>query len=263
MSGRLKKTEQQVLKVLVWLPKLLWHTLKRFVKGGLVRSLLWIALAEAGPVLYLAWQAPPIGAWPLLRILWRDFASVFWRVILWVATGEVVRSVTGALALLGLYAFFYRFGVIREKRFISVASFRVWGSAGNTLSGEGIAARLRDEFVLLQRKIQEQPAGKIIGVEQSGFAITDPAYLSIEMQQPDVTVEYEGISPEALHAFLRRAFKRQVLITGDVIPKGVGFLIVARTERFGPWMENTIFANAAALQPALAKLAESAMIDLI
>lgn len=157
----------------------------------------------------------------------------------------------GVLFLLGTYVILYWLYLFAfKKHFITVAPFRVWGKLRRIVPGKGLAARFSDELMRLQQEMQHSPP--------SEYAEEEPSFYPSEVELPgpaQVTVEYEGISPEALNSFLRRLFRRQVLITGDVIPNGAGLLFVLRTARFGPWEVCTRTTETSEIRMALQEVA--------
>ena len=73
---------------------------------------------------------------------------------------NVIQTILGVLVLLAIYALCYGlYLVVRKRRFISIASFSVWGSSPPQYPGEGIAARLGDELLKLQRDMLKSRHG--------------------------------------------------------------------------------------------------------
>ncbi|MCI0724477.1 MAG: tetratricopeptide repeat protein [Acidobacteria bacterium] len=158
----------------------------------------------------------------------------------------------GVLVLLGMYVILYwLYLIVFKKRFMTVAPFRVWGRLGRAVHGEGLAARLSDELMRLQLETVQQSPPRDYREEEPSFYPSE-----IEFPGPaQVTVEYEGISPEALNSFLRRLFKRQDVITGDVVRSGTGLLLVARSPRGGPWEKYVNNDSVSDVQAALQEIA--------
>ena len=170
---------------------------------------------------------------------------------------NVIQTILGVLFLLAIYALCYwLYLVVGKRRFISIAPFRVWGSSPLQYPGEGIAARLGDELLKLQREMREShPEGK---TEGASFYATHFELPSIAQ----VTVEYGGFSPEVFNSFLRRLFRREVGISGDMIPNESGLLLVGRSSGVGPWEVHAERSDTSALHQVLQEIAVRAVIDL-
>ena len=71
---------------------------------------------------------------------------------------NVIQTILSVLFLLAMYALCYwLYLVVGKRRFISIAPFRVWGSSPPQYPSEGIAARLGDELLKLQREMRVAP----------------------------------------------------------------------------------------------------------
>ena len=180
-----------------------------------------------------------------------DFFKALWE------TGGVIQTILSVLFLLAIYALCYwLYLVVGKRRFISIAPFRVWGSSPPQYPGEGIAARLGDELLKLQREMRESyPKGETEGVS---FYATHFELPSIAQ----VTVEYGGFSPELFNSFLRRLFRRQVVISGDMIPSESGLLLVGRSSGVGPWEVQAERSDVSTLHRLLQEIAVRAVADL-
>lgn len=142
----------------------------------------------------------------------------------------VVRSTVGLVMLLALYGIGYWLWLaVTGTYFLEVAPFRVWKDAAPGYLSEGLAARVVDELQRLQRDIGDH--GK--GAQQS-----DLAFLELTEALPaaaQVTIEFQGMSPEALNAFLRRLLRRHQLITGDLLPHRRTTRLIGRAAKKGSW----------------------------
>jgi hypothetical protein len=245
-----------------WLLKTFWHSLLWFLKDSVARLALGLALIIALYAMARLWQDFATGALCLLK--------GFWRGLEWVLGSEAARSLLGVFTLFWLYGLGYRYLFLRDKLFITIAPFRVWGNLRSAFLGKDIAARLSDELTQLQREQREvsTDAGVTPVIAGGGRSLAakpapSPAVpLHVEQAVPEVGVQYEGISPEAVNAFWRRFFDRRVLITGDVIPTNGGLLMVARSVRHGTWEAQAQTRDASALHAAVEELAVRAIIDL-
>lgn len=170
---------------------------------------------------------------------------------------NVIQTILSVLFLLSIYALCYwLYPIVGKRRFISIAPFRIWGSSPPQYPGEGIAARLGDELLKLQREMREShPEGE---TEGASFYATHFELPSIAQ----VTVEYGGFSPEVFNSFLRRLFRREVVISGDVIPSEPGLLLVGRSSGVGPWEVHAERSDTSALHQLLQEMAVRAVTDL-
>jgi hypothetical protein len=144
----------------------------------------------------------------------------------------IMRSAVGLVALLAVYGVLYWLRLfITGSFFLEIAPFRVWRDAAPSYLGEGLAARVVDELQRLQLDIREH--GKFRGSHESDLAFHKVSVLPPSAAQ--VTIEFKGISPEALNAFLRRSLGRHALITCDLLPNGSTLRLLGRSSRTGPW----------------------------
>ena len=144
--------------------------------------------------------------------------------------------------------------VLTRRRFLGISAFRVWHDSPPASLGEGLASRFGDELVKLHRDVREHGRS------------TGPEFHRIEVEPPapaQVTIEYKGVSLDAFNAFLRCLFRRQTLITGDLLPpRGELLLLVARAGRFGPWEVEAPNNYGPGLDQSLRELAVRASVDL-
>ncbi|HEX5758181.1 MAG TPA: tetratricopeptide repeat protein [Thermoanaerobaculia bacterium] len=229
----------------------------------------------------LLWPVPYPSPRRLLEPLWRavaDFFEPIWRPLMdflapagrvllgyskTIVQTTVFTSIIGVAALSFIVASLYWLYLVAcKRRFITIAPFRVWSNQAPSALGEGLAARLGDEIARLQREVKE--CGK---ADDPKLRAREALFHNNVFEPPapaQVTVQYAGISPEALTSYLRRKFKRQELITGDLLPQGNTLLLVARalSARAGPWEVSVPNAYSLQLREALQELAVRALIDL-
>ncbi|MCH7985996.1 MAG: tetratricopeptide repeat protein [Acidobacteria bacterium] len=231
-----------------------------------------------------------------------DFFKALWR------AENVIQTILSVLFLLAIYALCYwLYLVVGQRRFISIAPFRVWGSSPPQYPGEGIAARLGDELLKLQRDMLkshheaesrgtfipgadlvffspkhlkqaanfttmrsdpsslEQRTGVNFYAAPLAKATEGASFYTTHFELPSmaqVTVEYGGFSPEVFNSFLRRLFRRQVVISGDMIPSEPGLLLVGRSSGVGPWEVHAERSDVSTLHQLLQEMAVRAVIDL-
>jgi tetratricopeptide (TPR) repeat protein len=87
----------------------------------------------------------------------------------------------------------------------------------------------------LQKAIREH--GRFRGAEGGDLAFHKTNLIPPATAQ--VTIEYKGISPEALNAFLRRSLGRHALVTCDLVPKGTRLRLLGRSGSATPWEVET------------------------
>lgn len=200
-----------------------WRLLSWPFKGGANRIVFVVGLAA---IIYAVFRLPP----DFIDLQW-PYLGALRRPLFWLLKGTGVQSLLGALSLLVGYGLLYWFFFIRKHRFIVVAEFRVWGNLKKEFPDKGVAARLRDELLGLWNAIispePEEPQGR------TEPRIPDDGSLSLP--EAHVTLQYEGISLEALNTFVRRLTGREVVITGDLVSNSTGLLLAARTADLGPW----------------------------
>lgn len=226
---------------------------------GSARPLLVVGLVSA--IIYAGYRVPA----DFMDRNWPQF-DVFRRSLSWLLGGTVVRSILGPLALLAAYGVIQRFR-IRKQWFIVVTEFRVWAGVADKFPDKGVAARLGDELMRLWKEIKARdPKRRLEAVSQNvgsnhkrnvaeagEVALYDAVGFSLPETQ--VTLQYEGISIEAVHAFIRRLTKREVVITGDLMDHADGLALMARTTDEGPWEVRVEGADSAALDGGLQRLA--------
>lgn len=201
----------------------------------------------------------PIEAWNYLAEVARDFGEVARDFILSLWKLPVVNSVLGLFFLLLLYgALYWLFLVVTRTYFIEIAPFRIWRDPVPAYLSEGMASRLVDELLRLQQDVREH--GRAAGSSRSGLRFHRVRFLPPVAAQ--VTIEFKGISPEALNAFLRRLCRRHVLITCDLIDLGSSLRLLGRSARAGPWeMEFPRFQGTGLFRKALQEFAVRAVGD--
>jgi len=182
---------------------------------------------------------------------WSRF-QVFQRELLWFLRTTAVRSIVGPLLLFVGYGLFYRLWLGRRK-FIVVAKFRIWANAKEKekFPDQGVEARLRDELKRLWgelRVLREESVAVPGDVSDSETESLGSGEIQLQgdlsLPEANVTLQYEGISPEAVHTFIRQFTEVETVITGDLIIDSKGLKLIARTNHDGPW-EITVEVDAA------------------
>ena len=150
----------------------------------------------------------------------------------------------GPLLLFVGYGLFYRLWLGRRK-FIVVAKFRIWGQARDKerFPDNGVEARLRDELKRLWGELRALRAeeslagsGDVSDGETDNFGKGEIQLQGdLSLPEANVTLQYEGISPEAVHTFIRQFTGVETVITGDLIVNSDGLKLIARTIYDGPW----------------------------
>ena len=221
MTARLKHPWRKILSVAQWPLKTSWQVLNWFYKDGLTRVLLGIVL--------------------LLEIR-RDFIEGRWlpfdvprRFFSWLLGGAVVQSILGALSLLAGYGLVYYWISIRKRRFIVVSEFRVWGELATKCPEKGVAALLRDELMSLWNEMRAPDSAQDSSDTTSSDRPRLPDDGGISLPETHVTLQYEGISLEGMHTFIRRTSGREMVITGDLVGNPSEPMLVARTANEGSW----------------------------
>ena len=186
--------------------------------------------------------------------------------VIWLLTDPVLRSTLAVLPLALLWAgIYWCYLASFRKRFIYIAPFRVWGPRREAFPPEAVSARLKDELMQLQRGIVEAALARDnqqVSTPGAQLSLTPPHGLDAPSPE-EVSLQYQGISLRAFNAFLRRLYGRRILITGDVIPRGRGLLVVARSNSGGPWEASARTSTVTALHAALEELAENAIMNLL
>jgi hypothetical protein len=213
------------------------YSLKSIFKRGPAHLLPCMGLLAA--ITYAAYWLPPgfmDQSWPHFDVLRRS--------TLWLVRGTAFRSLAGPLLLFVTYAAIYYWLRIRGRRFIVVSDFRVWGNLEKKSPAKGVAGRLQDELMRLLADMRSSdsdfPTESSRAVAASELQRDDlephpPLGESFAPPPTQVTLQYEGISLEGLHTFIRRTSGREVVVTGDLFAHPNGFVLVARTENDGPW----------------------------
>ncbi len=148
--------------------------------------------------------------------------------------GSVPQYVTFYLfALVVIYA------VIQGCRHATVISpFQVPPPDKFPFGERTMANALRDSFAVIRNEAEEglrERSGELIGVgppELAGLKL--PEFPRFEVPSP-FTLEVKGFSHEALISLARRIFGRERLISGDALVDTAGFLLIARSQKEGPW----------------------------
>lgn len=220
---------QQVISLVGRKLSEVWNDLKSFLKEAPLALILALGPAVA---IYVAYQ--PASA---IDQEWSHW-EVFHRWALWLVRSTAFRSIVAPLVLLVSYGLVYYVFWIRRRWFIVVSDFRVWGKLKQKLPVKGAEALLRDELLRLESELKPaKPEGRNDISEQSGMKAR-PVVLEdegISLPETYVTLQYEGISLEAMHTLVRRVTGREVVINGDLMRIQSGVKLVARTSDDGPW----------------------------
>lgn len=212
---------------------------KWLVKVGPARPLLGVGLLAAS---YAAYRLPS----GFIDQSWLHF-DLLRRSLLWVVRGTAFRSIVGPLALLVGYGATYWLFRTRKRQFIVVSDFRIWGESTDRdkFPDKGVSARLRDELKrlwgeLTALSLTKRPPHNLLGagsgLEPERFEVGAVQLDgSVSLPETHVTLQYQGISLEALNTFVRRSAGREVVITGELVVQTSGFVLIARTTNDGPW----------------------------
>lgn len=209
-----------------------WNDAKSFFKEAPPAVLLAVGLAVA---IYVAHKPASV-----IDHEWSRF-EVFHRGILWLVRSTAFRSIVAPLVLLVSYGLVYYAFWIRGRWFIVVSDFRVWGKLKQRLPVKGAEALLRDELLRLESELKPaRPEGPndSFDVSEQARMKARPVVLEdegISLPETYVTLQYEGISLEAMHTLVRRVTGREVVINGDLMRIPSGVKLVARTSDDGPW----------------------------
>lgn len=245
-TGSTRPLWKKVVSTTLWPVKASWNLAKWFFIGGPPRFVFGVAVIVA---IYASYRLPA----DFLDRDWPYFGAVR-RPLFWLLKGTGVQSILGALSLLAGYALIYWVFSVRRHRFIVVAEFRVWGTMVSEFPNMGVAARLRDELMRLWEGIispelaepwtqtttadTESEPTRPPGVGHF-IALTELPRLpddgGLSLPETHVTLQYEGISLEAMHTFVRRTSGREVVITGDLFRNSTGLVLAARAGPIGPW----------------------------
>jgi len=240
----------------------LWKDLKRNLKDAPLNIRSFIRESPAAVVIALIVILVPIVAYQPAARIDRPWAHLqtLQRAVLWLVRGTAFRAVAGPLVLLLLYGFLYYVFRVHGRRFIVVTEFRVWGELEKTIHAKGIAGRLQDELMYLLAEMESKETGLPSEIARAGFRKAEsqpkpPMPGELTLPETQVTFQYEGISLEGLHTFIRRSTGREIVVTGDVLDHPDGVLIIARTRNKGPWEVLAKGTKTAALGEALPRLA--------
>jgi adenosine deaminase CECR1 len=185
----------------------------------------------------------------------------------WIFGSTVVQSFLGPLLLLIFYGCLYwvvlRF---RGSCFVVVSDFRIWGKLGKDFPDKGVAERFKDELTQLADEMATPDTTElempVLSGPPSPVASIPPLPPpkrvhkgNLTFPGTQVTLEYKGISMEALHTFVRRLAGREFVITGDLIDDPSGPRIAARATRAGLWELLLEGRDSATLQLGLRRLA--------
>lgn len=254
-AGLTRTLGQRIGSGALWPMKRSWRLLKWFFKSGLGVLAVGIVLGIYGGHRFS--HGLTEGSLLLLGDLQRGLSYLL--------GSAVVQSVLGVLSLLALYVVLY-WSYIWKRRFIVVSEFRVWGVLANEFPAKGVEARLRDELMRLLDEMAApewgQPPERARATEASNIQIdsSEPKpSLSVSggqlLAETNVTLQYQGISLEALNTLVRRVTGRELMITGDLLKGPKGPLLVARTTDDGPWEVLIEKSDSATLEDGLRRLA--------
>lgn len=196
-------------------------------------------LRRLGPGNYEACRPaslPPPSTPPRRRTALQSVGISLWKFVSGVGNDiwetAVVRSTVGLGVLLGAYSFVYWLILkVKGTYFLQVAPFRVWKKDAEPYLSEGLAARVADELRRLQLDIRDHGA-------PAGAAVADLRLHELSQPPPaaaQVTIEFKGMSPDALNGFLRRRLRRYDLIMGDLFPGTDGSRLLGRSSGGDAW----------------------------
>jgi len=234
MMRQLSHTLGKAFGVALWPLKTFWQEWQWFYRSRLTRALLVVVL------LLEVWRAFIEDRWPGLDALR--------HATFWLLGNTVFQAILIPLSLLAVYGLIYWLH-IRNGRYIVVAEFRAWGKLAEKFTDKGLAARLRDELMRLWQEMRAQKLGPLPETARATAysrtaldfsAKKPPRFLAklakgLSLPEAHVTLQYEGISVEAVHTFIRRIGKREVVITADLMEDSGELVLAARTATNGPW----------------------------
>lgn len=270
MLDKLRRLGKKALSGVQCPLKALWHILKWFFTRRPIRILIGVGLLL---VIYTVYR-PPEDIISNIRLL--DF---LWRLLSWLFGSEVVRSILGLFSLLVCYCIFYWFR-IRKGQFIVVSEFQVWGDLAQKFPEKGMTARLRDELMRLWNWMRvgdhlslsaaaspDEGSSDEQRFERARQVLRDDVSLSLREQkqllETHVTLQYKGISLEAIHTFVRRITGRELVITGDLMNHLSGLALLARTTDYGPWEVLVENSDSVTLGRGLQRLALRIITDMM
>lgn len=226
-AGSTQTIGKRVTNIALWPLKTTRNIAKWVFGGGVPRLTLVVGLVA---IIYAAYRLPA----DFLDRNWPYFGAMR-RPLFWLLRGTGVQSILGALSLLVAYSFVYWFFFIRTRRFIVVAEFRVWGALAKEFPDKGVAALLRDQLQLVWHAITVSDVAEHAPL---GSAATEPRLPDdggLSLPETHVTLQYEGISLEAMNTLVRRTSGREIVITGDLMENSLGLTLSARAVGLGSW----------------------------
>jgi hypothetical protein len=186
------------------------------------------------------------------------------RVFLWLIRSTAFRSIVSPIVILVGYGSVYWL-FVRRRLFIVVSDFRVWGELAERFPQKGVEARLRDEIMRLWDELRASVSGQH---PEKASAFGKPAPIApkptlrggvatgLSLPEAHVTLQYQGVSLEAIHTFYRRIMGLEVVISGDLMEHpSQGLTLAARTVDETPWEVSVNDNDSEALAIGLRKLA--------
>jgi hypothetical protein len=235
--------------------RVVWGISRWIIRGGRVRIL--FVLGSLLTLLLAAFL--PVG---LFDRSWLYF-DILRRSLLWLVRSTAFRSIIAPIAILAGYGFVYWL-FVRKRLFIVVSDFRVWGKLAERFPQKGVEARLRDEIMRLWDELRAVVSGQ---QPEKASVFGKPAPIQpkptlpggvdtgISLPEAHVTLQYQGVSLEAIHTFYRRILRREIVISGDVMEHLQGLALSARTFDETPWEVSVKDSDSEALAIGLRKLA--------
>lgn len=212
--------------------------------------------------MFLLW--PPAAASKIGEGLF-DLAKQGWELLAWMIERlwgvAIFNTFVGAFALFVIFggAYYLR---VRKRRFLVIAPFRIWSEPLSPFLGEGLATRLRDEVARLHLDVLrfEDYRARVLRAQPSGIR---PRFHDVSPPiPPQLSMQYAGISPEAMLSLLRRLCVREAMITGDLCRRGEELLLVARrSPGLGLWEVSAETRQEPLFQEALQELAVRIVLD--
>jgi hypothetical protein len=94
-----------------------------------------------------------------------------------------------------------------------------------------------------KKKLAGKESPSSSGPELQSFESEGVQLGDLSLPETHVTLQYEGISLEAVHTFIRRTTGCEVVITGELMIFQGGFMLIARTTHDGPWKISVHFRD--------------------